>query len=264
MNPDSQQLPPFLTRENLKFGNNAKLELQVVSQANATVVLDVVYVNREGMSKFKHTTSSAGAQSTSVFLLSDIPIAVSVVDSLGSFTQGDCYVTVRLLLNGEVVFETCSGFVYKAKSISYPVNNTNDAIPGRGRIRLISGSDPIAGDEISELVPANRIWHLLTLNFNLVTSGTAGNRQTAVYVGIGSGGAMAIAGTATQAASLTRVYTIGKYGGLATQTFNNRILLNMPSDLYIPSGNTFDTSTLNLDSADQFSVIRFLVEEFYV
>ena len=134
MDLDLSKIIPFITRDMLSFGRTTSLKLRVVSQANAVATFYIRVVTREGKSKFSATTLSTGAMSTSTFNIPDIPTLISVRDDDGNFTQGSCYVTLSLLMDNDVVYELCSGYIYQQKGISWPIGSANDPIPNRMRI----------------------------------------------------------------------------------------------------------------------------------
>lgn len=80
----------------------------------------------------------------------------------------------------------------------------------RGRIRTIIGTDPAAGAEISFTVPAGPLFLLTDLSFLFITSAVAGNRRVNVVVDNGTTGFRFGFTTSDQAASLERLYVLGR------------------------------------------------------
>lgn len=254
---------PFLSRELLKFGRGASFELLVVSQANAAVTLSIRAVDKEGISKFAHTTVNTGQLTTTTHKISDVPLAVSIKDDVGDRIQGDVYVTLSLRINGEIVHELASGLVYSQKALTFPLSNGNDAMPGRGRIREVTGTNPAAGEEISDNVPAGRIWHILAVSFQLVTDATVANRRV-VFETSGNGGWFTrhIA-SIDQAASVTRAYSVAKFSSITDADNGNNIQIGLAHDIYIPESGFLVTSTTNLQAGDNFTAPVYLIEEFF-
>lgn len=263
MNPDDRTSFPFLIREMLRFGSRSNIEIVCRSQADAAVTLRIRLVNREGISEFAHTTVATGVVTTTTHKISDIPILISVIDDGGTLQQGSAYVTLALRIDGEIVYELCSGFVYNQKAISWPYVGGQDMMPGRGKIKEVAGAEPAAGDELSITVPTGRVWHILGLSFQLVTGAAATARVVRIrYDGPSGVSFQSISGT-TQADSLTRNYFIGRYGAIEDQTDNLSILVNMPNDMYIGEAGSILSSTTNIIAGDNYSTPTILVEEFF-
>ena len=117
---------PFLVRKMLTFEHNAVFSLRIVSQGNAARRIHIRGITKEGPFVFAHTTDAGGFFATEDFRIPDVPIMVSVVDQSTAFKQGECYVTLSLMVNGNVLYDLCSGLVYNNKGVSYPASNNPD------------------------------------------------------------------------------------------------------------------------------------------
>ncbi|MBA7479414.1 hypothetical protein ES707_14848 [subsurface metagenome] len=137
--------------------------------------------------------------------------------------------------------------------ISPTINNVH------GRIRSITGTDPAAGDEISETVPARRRWRLLTIKYSLVTDETIVYRISRVYIDDGTNLLISLYNDRTQEGSLTRDY---HYIQLPIDpiTINTNTYLPLPN-IILAAGFRLITDTLLLQDADNYSAPQLLVEE---
>lgn len=260
----SQQLPPFITRDLLRFGKNASIQLRLTSQTNNTTSLFVRGITREGMFEFRAIQDGTGAGNVSNFRIPDIPIFVSVVDDSNGNFQGDAYVNLELLINGEIVLSLLSGFVYINKSLSWPQTTNFDMRPGGGRLGWRSGTNPAANVEITELVPESRIWRLIACTFTLVTDANVANRRVHFEMHDSSGQLVEAFSSVDQTASQTILYSVGHFGNTPDETDNNVILINIPDNVYLQTDGQFNTATLNRQATDNFSAPFFLVEEFFI
>lgn len=247
----------------IKFGRTAKFELVIRSQAISTSKLTVRCVTREGLSQFSHTPTNDGIQKTQYFSLADIPIFLSVVDDSAAIVQGSAFVTISLCINGSIVYELCSGFVYGIKSLSWPISSGQDAMPGRGNMRTIVGSVYSAGEDIAEYVPEGRIWHLLSMSFLLTTSATVADRRVKFLLGNADNLEIEAFSGEVQAASLNHIYSLAHYGALPATNIGNLHLISIPQNIYMTYDDYFGTTVINLQANDQLAVVVYKIEEFF-
>lgn len=122
---------------------------------------------------------------------------------------------------------------------------------GPGTIQSITGTDPAAGSEISETVPANTIWLLKSVRFAFVTDATADTRQVHLVLDDGTNTLLNLPTTGTQIVSLTRNYNAHELGGLIVPT-GNEIDIGLPSNVILPAGYQLTTETTLLKAGDNF------------
>lgn len=258
-----EKLFPFLTRDMVRFGREAKLQIQIISQSRTSVNLTVRFFTREGISEFRHTNTGTGGEQTSTHDISDLPILLSVTNESGANLQGDAYVQCVLLMNGEQVYEMCAGYVYRRKGISWPGNASNDVIPGRSGIRSVIGTNPAAGQEIEEVVPNGQIWRILAVTFTLACDANAANRYIHVFFQDDNG--LKIVGRHNEfiTANQTRAVTVAPYGSETTDPQNTETFIMIPPEIYLPSLGTITTVTDSIQAGDNYSAPVILIEQFY-
>lgn len=133
---------------------------------------------------------------------------------------------------------------------------------GRGTFQSIAGTDPAAGAEISETVPANTIWLLSSVRFTLVTDANADIRQVHLTLGDGTITLLNLPTTGTQIESLTRNYNAHELGGLIVPT-GSEIDIGLPSDLILPGGFEIATETTLFKAGDNFGAPQLSVEAWH-
>lgn len=130
-------------------------------------------------------------------------------------------------------------------------------------IRSITGSNPAAGAEVSETVPASARWNLLLFRDQLVTSAVVANRIPQLTIDDGTNTLLIIPPAAgTQAASTSFSYHWGNlgYGSNAT---NNGVQIGIPS-LVLGAGYRIRTLTSALDVGDDYAAPQYLIQEWTV
>lgn len=133
----------------------------------------------------------------------------------------------------------------------------------KGSISYLTGTDPAAGAEISETVPAGVRWKLKGVRFTMVTSATVANRFVNFIVDNGTTNIFDVFYPTAHTASLTAVYYAFPLG--VTQTgllgpASNRIYYNIPADMELLPGYRIRTTTTGLDAGDNFGAPTLYVE----
>lgn len=133
-----------------------------------------------------------------------------------------------------------------------------------GQIISTGVGNPAAGADWSVTVQAGHFWTLLSLNAVLATSAVGANRSPRLLIQDGGGNTVGLWGcNFTQVASQTLNYTAP--GVVMGQTDPNgtfgAIVFPLPALLCLPGGFTVSVSTRNLQAADQWSAINFVVED---
>lgn len=251
---------PFLNRKMLAFEQGSAFALRISSQSISAGSLTIRGMTRAGIFTYTHQTNTTGLIQTELFALPDLPIMVSVVDETGSISEGDCYVTLSLLANGDKLHELAAGYVYQSKSISFPASIAQPHRIDCAHLLNVAANDPAAGGELTITVPNGTQWEVLGLNFDLQTSATVANRR--VHVILGASGTLYLNcfGNQNQAASLTRHYTCTPIGVIPTETDDDDIIIPMPPGIFLDQGMKITTQTTNRQAGDQFSGMTMLVK----
>lgn len=185
--------------------------------------------------------------------------------SVGTVKVGNCYVVLDLVRGQTGAFSQvavlAAGFVTAVAKVGFPASGIQPAVGPVGFMRLVTGTDPGAGIEISEACPTGARWRLHSVQFDLVTDATVANREVSLVF---DNGALVFArapvGT-NHAASLTRTYSA--YRGAARNTIAQDTVLNVPLPLVdLNPAFRIRTVTTNLQAGDNLSAPQMLIEEF--
>lgn len=129
-------------------------------------------------------------------------------------------------------------------------------------LSVVTGTDPAANTEVSETVPANARWQLLSVRVQLVTDATAANREVALQFDDGTTPYFNSSAAANQAASLTRQYTAASAITRGADATGTGIQIALPaSELWLPAGHRIRTSTTNRQATDNYGAPTLLVRE---
>jgi len=151
-------------------------------------------------------------------------------------------------------------YLQSGNALSFPRSKIQDSIEGKGVIRLVSGTDPAAGEEVLETVPTNAKWKILAVRFFLTTDATVANRQPALMIDDGSNEIHRSIYHNAQTASLVRSYFFN-LGSTFTAAVNNSWHLNNLPELELPAGARIRSVTSGIQAGDDFAAPNILVEE---
>jgi len=263
MDNNQNRLFPFLTRDFLRFKHGATYSLRVVTQSSDTSDIVITGMTRDGTFRRLVTLDGIGGEQIVTIPLTDFPIFVSVADNTGSMQQGSCYASVELLANQERFMTLVTGFVYSVHGITWPPINNDTYMPGMGKIRHITGTNPAAGVEISETVPAGRTWELLSISFTLVAAAAAASRRVHLKLTNELGGEIDVFGNTDQIISETRKYCFAQYGHVLDEIDDGVIQIPLPQKIYLKQDSTITTDTTNLQGGDDFSAPSINVMEYF-
>lgn len=133
---------------------------------------------------------------------------------------------------------------------------------GPGLLRIITGTDPAAGVEITETVPADKRWLLESFNASFTTDATVASRAPVLIIDDGTvlGATQRVPVAATIAASGSANIVGAQYGFSGTVLGYAVIPLSQP--LYIPGGGRIRTGTGSLQAGDNYTAPILAVHEY--
>ena len=179
--------------------------------------------------------------------------------------RGQTWVSVRVLdgtveAGGEQIQTLINDYVEAGGSLTWPGNIISHFTKPPGVIRSITGTDPAAGSQIQETVPANTLWRIISIFFSLTT--VLAGAQIRVDFRDAADNVFYRAGPEqNQGVGSTIRYSLGGQHGFfsgAGETF----FTGLPVNLYLTDSFDFITSQLAAFPADaNFTAPQFLVEE---
>lgn len=123
-----------------------------------------------------------------------------------------------------------------------------------GRIITVIGTDPAAGVEVADNVPAGEIWELISVRFVLVTDATVANREVRLFISDGSNNIFRSGTGVLQVASLTINYFAAAFGFRgALDNAGLELAIPIPPGLILLPAYVLGTATFNLQAGDDFS-----------
>lgn len=169
---------------------------------------------------------------------------------------------VRGFTGGVVPMATLAqGYITSAARLAWPGSPLLPSVGPHGRPRTISGTDPAAGVELSETVPAGARWLLKTFNLALLADATVANRAVIITIDDGTNIVWQVGTNINVTASQLAIYRLGvglPFLTIGTTHYN----LPIPAGLILGPGYRIRTITTNLQAGDNYTAPVYHVEEF--
>ena len=223
--------------------------------------MELTGFTKEGPFKFTFKHTGDLAREARNFRISDIPIMVTVRTDDASVVRGDVYIKLSLGINNDAVALLCQGYVSKLSNPSWPGGENEDANSGRGLIRVLTGTDPIAGADVVETVPANVLWRLISFIATLTTDANAADRRPRFIATNGTSTFVRIINLNNQTATQVRNYTFAIVPGTKHDDIDDDDKTTTIPDLLLPEGFTFETLTDNILAGDNWGAPIICVEQ---
>lgn len=210
--------------------------------------------------------SSARTAVTRTFQLSEgWLLGLGIAPAAGVSSLGVTWVQVDLIrgdgLAAQLVQSLGYGFITARNNFAWPQSGNQLSTDGPGALRSITGATPAAGGEISETVPSGARWELISISWLLTTSVTVANRSPNLIFDDGSAVYFRANLVTPIAASLASQNTFGQGLGQFTSANNVRLTSGLPVNNRLGAGHRIRTNTDNIQAADQYSAIQYLVRE---
>jgi hypothetical protein len=190
---------------------------------------------------------------------------VLVVVSTGAPLTGQTFTRISIVRGeGTPALEVAvlaAGYVTAQQPIAWPGSPVLNSLDGAGVLRSIAGATPAAGAEVSEAVPTGARWEVLAFTFHWVTAVTVANRACSLVLDDGATVYFRNEDPAVTVASTTldKTYSQGQsliWNGAATVRHGN-----LPVSNRLIAGHRVRTSTAQIQAADQYSAVQYLVRE---
>lgn len=127
------------------------------------------------------------------------------------------------------------------------------AVRGLGELKVITGDDPAAGQEVSVTVPADEEWEVLSIILSLTTDATAGNRNVRVVFDDGSTVYAQAAISTNHPASTTHIYGLAAGVGVNVSAGDRSMWSLACEPQIVKSGHRIRTSTSSFQAGDNFA-----------
>jgi hypothetical protein len=209
-------------------------------------------------------TSNYTAKTTVHPLAEGILTNVHLRVSVGTGVRGAVFAILELQRgtssNGQPLATLVAGYVTSASRLAWPGSPIESSASGPGRLRVVTGTDPAAGVEISETIAAGTRARLRSFAFTLVASGVAANRTPVLTIDDGASVIFESGTNVAQTAGQTAKYRAAV--GVPLTTFGAlSYLLPLPSDLELAAGSRIRTVTGAIDVGDNYGAPIYTLEE---
>lgn len=260
--------PLYLTGED-------SLRLTVFNALSGVVVTvtgRTLAIGESKPTRFDRTLTPATNRTASTLLINPGDgwlLGVQVTVTSGTPIDGQTYARLSLQRGDASValdqFTLVSDTVTVGKPLTWPGGFARGPLDGAGALRLIAGTQPAAGAEISETVPAGARWQLLSFKARFVASAAVANRSWNLLLDDGATRYLTAQtnATATPASvTLDVVWAPGLADSRNVVTGNINLQTEpLPNPTELLAGHRIRTSTNLLQAGDQWDTIEYVVLE---
>lgn len=237
----------------------ADTELLIESWSNAARTVELRGYTQYGTFEHDHTTNSDRSRAESTLALPDIPLMVQASPSVPPVRRGECYVRITLRMGGMPVGRLSAGYLTDSKTMTYPAGVFEGFTEGAGYVHLVEGTNPLAGEQVIELVPENCRWRLISMMVRLVTDATVADRVVGLLLDNGVQVFARQDAKTAQTASMTVYYYWGE--GLLVEETGMQWTEPLPVGIILPENYRLRVFATNFQTGDDYGPPAFLVEE---
>ncbi len=213
------------------------------------------------------TTARTSVEVPSRLSAATIRLDITKLTLADADDEVDFYVqtTYSLDSNSIPIWVDCQNFHFKNADNGATAKKSaviDGAIDGPGTDKSIAGTNPAAGSEISETVPANAVWMVGGIYASLVTDANAANRRVHVLVDDGATTFYRSVSASVQAESLTHYYSIGPHG-ITAAVADTVHWIPLPPGMVLSAGSRIQTSTALIEAGDNWGAPQLSVTEWH-
>lgn len=257
---DSNTLP-YITREQLAFERGTTFSLTAQVVATTQTVYTLRGFTKEGPFTYAIQAAGTGTNQTFTFRIPDIPIMITLLCSVVDEPRNKFLASVFLTINGEANILLCSGYPNGSNGISWPWQVIPSEPQKHGYFNQITTADPAAGADAIQALPAQRIWKLKHISFQLVSDATVANRSCRLRLTLAGGQNIYISTGKTQTASQTIGYSFYEGAARIDDTTYGLVVTPLIDDVWLPPGSTIYTATVGIQAGDLIQLLRLTYEE---
>ena len=261
MEPFDPRLLPFVTRDMLAFSGQAQFNLNLNIVAVASGDLQVRGATRDGIFVFNVSVAQTTSQQDFSFPVADVPLWVSVTDANNNYARGECFASLGLTINGDLMHQLARGDVYRLHGLSFPSSNLKNSAGEQGNLKIVSFPTTAAGSDLDEETPTNEVWRILAITLELTTSATVANRQLVFDVRPGGSAMYRFISNTVQTAGTTRTYRLMPVGDGATYSLGEDIIVPIPNYIVVPEASSVRTAIVNLQAGDDIGEVNVYREQ---
>lgn len=148
-------------------------------------------------------------------------------------------------------------------ALGWPGSRIQDSVEGPGFLRVISGTNPAAGVEVSETVPTNARWRLISIFNPFVTDATAADRRPEMQLidDVASAYWISREHDAHTASTNIRYHWAKDYEYFAAASATGIRMHDTLPESILSENDSFATTTRNFQAGDDWTAPVYFVEE---
>jgi|SRR5579864_638518 len=209
------------------------------------------------------TTNGAASRAFSAMAQGWILDAVVTVTA-GTPTNLSTFVQIQVVRGAQGLLEVArlqQGFVTANIAIRFPGELGSSSGSSSSTARVIVGTLPGAGVNISETVPAGHTWTICAVSFTLTADAVAGNREAVLrFLDSLNNILYEIGADSSLTANNAHRYSYGQATYLKTNADGDSTVMPIPF-IRLPAGSKMTTNIHSFDAGDQLTAPIYSVQE---
>ena len=255
-NENNNPFLPFPTRDMLAFGKEDSLDIEILVVTDNTSDIFISGITKNAPFRYKIRTAGSLTLESFIQAMDDIPIFLTTEVTGASWTATNLWAEIYLRVNQNRVLKLCSGYVSRARGLSWPGPSGNTPWQEQGLPVNWGFNNPAAGANFTNTFQERQALRLHNLGFRLVTSAAVADRTVRLQMADGGGALLFdVTSNTNQAASLTYDYVFSAIPQVNTESSNNIVHLQIPPNIWVAGLETIKTAIVNIQAADQISNI---------
>ena len=215
---------------------------------------------------FNHTPNTDRSLATDIFALGPGALAnVICFASAAAPLIGQCFVKVEVIRGrtGAVIAlgTVIQGYITASQALAWPGSSLAESTDGEPLPRVVTGTNPAAGGEISETVPTGARWTVWAIRATLVTGASGGSQAPRIAYDDGSTTFYEGHCHSLQGANISRTYHWSIAGPDIADVISSARNQSIPAGLWLPAGSRILTATANLGVDDDWGAPTLSVGE---
>ena len=243
-----------------KFAEAKSPRLRIIYFSDEIRKIIVRGLTKTGLIHHAFDTDNSRTPQTQTIPITEIPLTLHVESPYYTAHRGSLFVQIVIEFAGVPATTLAADYITTHTPLSWPGSGINAPTSGRGYLHEREVDDPPVSEDLATFPPTNTLWHITGVRFMLTTSATVATRIPRIWI-VGPSGQVTYSTSPTsgQPASTSFHYIFAPYNNIPAAY--GAYIHGEFTPTYMTLSHQLQTSTTGIQVNDQFSLIKFQVEQ---